>query len=159
MSLIGASDFDGSLGILAGIQPAVRFAADPATRVQWTRALNGLGFIEFMDAKELRGTAPDPDNETRRQFLRGVKKAQARFEQALAVQADPAYRRFVEGNKAHCLAFLDRVDNPRSLWAALFRAGGRAAYNGQIKDTQFHAVPEDRAVRRLIDDVWSELSG
>ena len=156
MALIQRMDLDGALAELAAVDEAIRYAADPAARVQWGRVLNGLGFIDLMDAKEARAAVDDLDETAETAFRRGLKFALARFEQALAVQADPQFRRHAECNKAYALALLDRGDAAREMFRALIDTGGRDAYDNQIKDTRQHPIPEDRAVVRMLDEIWEE---
>ena len=157
MALSERMDLDGALADFAAVEAALRLSRDPAARVQWARALNGLGFIDLMDAKAARAAVSELDDEAARAVRWGLKQALARFEQALAIQAEPTYRAYAAGNRAYALALLDRTDDAREAFRRLFTEGGRAAYDGQVRDTERHPVPEDRAVRRLINDVWHEM--
>jgi len=156
MALSGRMDLDGALADFTAVEAALRFSPDPAARVQWARALNGLGFIDLMDAKAARDAVSELNADAERAIRWGLKQALARFEQALAVQTDVRYRAYAAGNRAYALALLDRTDDAREAFRRLFAEGGRAAYDGQVRDTERHPIPEDRAVRRLIDDVWRE---
>ncbi|MEQ8227941.1 MAG: hypothetical protein RIA64_07635 [Rhodospirillales bacterium] len=156
MTMIRRMDLDGALAELAAVDEAIRFAVDPVARVQWGRVLNGLGFIDLMDAKEARAAVDELDEMAETAFRRGLKFALARFEQALAVQAEPKFRRYAECNKAYALALLGRGDAARELFRTLLGAGGRNAYDEQIKDTRHHPIPEDRAVVRMLDEIWEE---
>ncbi|HAD87543.1 MAG TPA: hypothetical protein DCG48_09300 [Rhodospirillaceae bacterium] len=160
MARIDAMDLDGALSILAEIEAGLRFPKDPSLRVQWARCLDGLGFIDLMDAKELRAAgeaavpgAEDPDHK----FTRGLKQALAKFDQALANQMDPTYRNTADGNKAYVLALLDRQQEARTLFRRLLKAGGKEVYDGQMRDTGRYPIHEDRAVRRMLDDLWEEI--
>lgn len=164
MARLAAMDLDGALSILTEVEPELRFPKDPAVRVQWARCLNGMGFIDLMDTKELRAAAEieapndpdDPDGD--HQFRRGLKQALARFDQALANQMDPMFRRDADGNKAYVLALLGRPEAARNLFLRVFEEGGEAAYDGRIRDTERYPVPEDRAIRRMLDDLWEETN-
>ncbi|PIW26977.1 MAG: hypothetical protein COW30_12320 [Rhodospirillales bacterium CG15_BIG_FIL_POST_REV_8_21_14_020_66_15] len=159
MARAARMDLDGALADFVTVETALRFSADPAARVQWARALNGLGFIELMDSKESRAAVEDLDEAAERAYRWGLKQALARFDHALAIQADPRYRGYVEGNKAYALALLGQEGAARDMLRRLFAAGGRAAYDGQMRDTERHPIPEDRAVRRLLDEMWRETGG
>ncbi|MAO54684.1 MAG: hypothetical protein CMM61_03175 [Rhodospirillaceae bacterium] len=159
MSRLAVLDLDGALAILTEVEETLRFPREPAARVQWARCLNGLGFIELMDAKQMRATresgaqdGTEPDYE----FQFGLKRAIARFEQALASQTVPKFRSYVEGNKAYVLALLGQTGAAETLLRRLFKDGGRDFYDGQVRDTERNPIPEDRAVRRLLDDLWEE---
>lgn len=157
MALADRMDMDGALADFVAVEAALRFSRDPAARVQWARSLNGLGFVDLMDAKAARAAISELDEEAERAVRWGLKQALARFDQSLAIQAEPTYRAYAAGNRAYALALLDRTDDAREAFRRLFAEGGRAAYDGQVRDTERHPVPEDRAVRRLIDDVWHEM--
>ena len=157
MALAERMDLDRALADFAAVEAALRFSRDPAARVQWARALNGLGFIDLMDVKAARAAVSEMDEETERAVRWGLKQALARFDQALAIQAEPTYRTYAAGNRAYALALLGRTNDAREAFHRLFAEGGRGAYDGQVRDTERHPVPEDRAVRRLIDDVWYEM--
>ncbi len=158
MTLADRMDMDGALADFAAVEAALRFSRDPAARVQWARSLNGLGFIDLMDAKAARATVLELDEEAEQGIRWGLKQALARFDQSLAIQGDPAYRADAAGNRAYALALLDRTDDAREAFRRLFAAGGRAAYDGQVRDMERHPIPEDRAVRRLIDEIWEEIA-
>jgi tetratricopeptide (TPR) repeat protein len=158
MALAERMDLDGALADFAAVEAALRFSRDPAARVQWARSLNGLGFIDLMDAKTARAAVSELDEETERAVRWGLKQALARFDQALAIQGEPTYRTYAAGNRAYALALLGRADDAREAFRRLFAAGGRAAYDGQVRDTERHPIPEDRAVRRLIDEIWEEIA-
>lgn len=157
MALAERMDLDGALADFAAVEAALRFSHDPAARVQWARSLNGRGFIDLMDAKTARAAVSELDEETDRAVRWGLKQALARFEQSLAIQTEPVYRAYAAGNRAYALALLGRTNDAREAFRRLFAEGGRDTYDGQVRDTERHPVPEDRAVRRLIDDVWHEM--
>jgi tetratricopeptide (TPR) repeat protein len=159
MACLVRMDLDGGLAQFAAVEAALRYAPDPAARVQWARALNGLGFIELMDAKRLRAGVDEPDKQTEWAVRWGLKQALARFDQALAIQADPRLRRYADGNKAYTLALLGREQEARDLFRRLFETGGRDAYDGQLEDLNRHPVQEDQAVARLLEDIWSDVAG
>ena len=60
MTLAERMDLDGALADFTAVEAALRFSPDPAARVQWARSLNGLGFIDMMDAKAARAAVPMP---------------------------------------------------------------------------------------------------
>lgn len=157
MSLLTDADLDGALAEFVAVEAATRFSTDPAARVQWGRSLNGLGFIELMDAKEARAAVGELDAAAEQAFRWGLKQALARFDQALAVLAEPTYRSFVTGNKAYALALLGRTEDAKKAFRAGFAEGGRGAYVGQIRDLEYFAIPEDRAVRRMLDEIWEDM--
>lgn len=157
MTLAERMDLDGALADFTAVEAALRFSPDPAARVQWARSLNGLGFIDMMDAKAARAAVPELGADAEQAFRWGLKQALARFDQSLAIQGEPTYRTYAAGNRAYALALLDRTDDAREAFRRLFAEGARAAYDGQVRDTERHPIPEDRAVRRLIDDVWHEM--
>ncbi len=158
MALAERMDLDRALADFAAVEAALRFSRNPAARVQWARSLNGLGFIDLMDAKTARAAVLELDEETDRAVRWGLKQALARFEQSLAVQAEPVYRAYAAGNRAYALALLGRTNDAREAFHRLFTEGGRGAYDGQVRDTERHPIPEDRAVRRLIDEIWEEIA-
>lgn len=158
MVLADRMDLDGALADFAAVEAALRFSHEPAARVQWARSLNGLGFIDLMDAKTARAAVSELDQETERAVRWGLKQALARFDQSLAIQGEPAYRADAAGNRAYALALLGRTNDAREAFRRLFTEGGRDAYDGQVRDTERHSVPEDRAVRRLIDEIWEEIA-
>lgn len=159
MAMAARMDLDGALADFAAVEAALRFSRDPAARVQWARALNGLGFIDLMDAKAARDAVSELDAEAEQAFRWGLKQALARFEQALAVQTDVRFRAYASGNRAYALALLDRTDDARKAFQRLFAEGGRAAYDGQVRDTERRPIPEDRAVCGLLEDVWRQTGG
>ena len=134
MALADRMDLDGALADFAAVEAALRFSHDPAARVQWARSLNGLGFIDLMDAKTARAAVSELDEETDQVVRWGLKQALARFEQSL----------------------LGRFGDAREAFRRLFAEGGRDAYDGQVRDTERYPIPEDRAIRRLIDEIWEE---
>lgn len=157
MAAIRALNLDDALAILADVEETLRFSRDPGLRVEWARCLNGLGFIELMDAKETRRNAGSgADEQVLREFQRALRHALARFDQALAIQSDETYRKFVLGNKAYALALLGRTDDARATLVSLFASDDRALYEGQIVDTQVLRVPEDEGVSRLLQEVWQD---
>ncbi|HBC09273.1 MAG TPA: hypothetical protein DC046_17075, partial [Rhodospirillaceae bacterium] len=109
----------GALADFAAVEAALRFSRDPAARVQWARSLNGLGFIDLMDAKAARATVLELDEEAEQGIRWGLKQALARFDQSLAIQGDPAYRADAAGNRAYALALLDRTDDAREAFRRL----------------------------------------
>ena len=157
MAAVAAGNLDGALATFAEVEAALRFTPDPAGRVQWARCLNGLGFIDLMDAQEARREAAPDDAEAGKAFVRGLRHALARFEQALAIQANDTCRASVTGNKAYALALLGEAEKARPLLEDLFRDHGSDAYRGQLDDTRRHAVPEDAAVISLLNDVWNAV--
>ncbi len=159
MGLIRDMALDLALGELSELEPALRFSKDTALRVQWARCLNGLGFIELMDAKQERPAEPVLDAAAQAAFHRDLHRALAHFEQALAIQGDPAYRIYPLGNKAYALALLGRLAEARPVLQRLFADEGRPFVDGQLEDTRRRTVPEDAAVVRQINEVWSEISG
>ncbi|MEQ8805126.1 MAG: hypothetical protein RLN77_11435 [Rhodospirillales bacterium] len=159
MAMAARMDLDGALTDFTAVDAALRFSPDPAARMQWARALNGLGFIDLMDAKAVRAAVSELDEDAEQAFRWGLKQALARFEQSLAIQAEPTYRAYVAGNRAYALALLGRADDAREVFRRLFAAGGRAAYEGQVLDTDRHPIPEDRAVRRMLDEIWEDIAG
>lgn len=158
MAAVAAGNLDGALATFAEVEAALRFTPDPAGRVQWARCLNGLGFIDLLDAKETRRAASPDDADAGNAFVRGLRHALARFEQALAIQADEAYRASVTGNKAYALALLGETGKARPLLEGLFRDHGWEAYRGQLDDTRRQPVPEDAAVIGLINEAWNAVS-
>ena len=159
MAMLLRDDMDGALAEFITVDDALRYTPDPAARVQWARAINGLGFIQLMDAKAQRPEAPDLDDDAAKKFWWELKKALACFEHALAVQSDGQYRPYVQGNKAYVLALLGRDEQAGALFEDLFRALGREAYQGQVDDTLRQPIPEDQAVRRLLDTAWEFAQG
>lgn len=158
MAMAARMDMDGALADFAAVEAALRFSKDPAARVQWARALNGLGNVDLMDAKKARAGVSDLDNEAEDAFRWELKQALARFEQALAVQAEPGFRAVVAGNKAYALALLGRTDDARAAFRRLFAEGGREAYDGRVRDTERCSIPEDRAIQRMLNEVWEECN-
>lgn len=158
MAAVASGNLDGALATFAEVEAALRFTPDPAGRVQWARCLNGLGFIDLMDAKEARRAGPADDADTGQAFVRGLRHALARFEQALAIQSDATYRASVTGNKAYALALLGETAKARPLLDALFRDLGWDAYRGQLDDARRQSVPEDAAIISLLNDVWNAVS-
>lgn len=158
MMLAARMDLDGALAEFAAVEADLRFSSDPAARVQWARSLNGLGLIDLMDAKAARAAVAEFDQEAEQAFRWGVRQALARFEQALSILVDPRLRAEAAGNKAYALALLDRVGDAEAVIRALFADGGRSAHEEQIQNTERHPIPEDRAVRRMIDDIWQETA-
>ncbi|MAY68528.1 MAG: hypothetical protein CMM77_15550 [Rhodospirillaceae bacterium] len=157
MAMAARMDLDGALADFAAIDAALRFSKDPVARVQWARALNGLGYVDLMDAKEARAAVSEPDEETEDAVRWGLKQALARFEQALAVQTHARFRAAVTGNRAYALVLLGRTNDAREAFRRLFADGGREAYEGQVRDMERRPVPEDRAVRRMLDEIWEEM--
>ena len=158
MAMAARMDLDGALADFTAVDAALHFSPDPSARMQWARALNGLGFIDLMDAKAARAAVSELDEEAEQAFRWGLKQALARFDQALAVQMDDRLRSYAAGNKAYALALLGRADDAREAFRRLFAAGGRETYDGQVQDTDRHPIPEDRAVRRMLDEIWEDIA-
>lgn len=156
MACIGRSDWEGAMALFVSVEAALRGIADPELRIQFARALNGLGFVHLMQAKAERALVEEFDDQAEGAFHWGVKQALARFNQALSAQTDARCRSYAEGNKAYALMLMDRVDDATPLLRRLFGEAGRAAYDGMVRDTALHPIPEDRTVLRLLDEIWDD---
>ena len=160
MAALAGDDLETARAEFTDLEPRLRAAADPVLRSQWARCLNGLGFLDIMDAKEKRRATADFEADERAQHdvTRGLRRALGFFAQAQTIQADPDYRRHVLGNRAYAHALLGELEIAAPILTALFRDWGWEAYRGQKDDTRRRSVPEDAAVVYLLDEIWAEVS-
>jgi tetratricopeptide (TPR) repeat protein len=158
MAMLVQGNLDAALGDFVEVEASLRYTPDPAARIEWARCLNGLGFIDLMDAKEARAAIANVDDAAEAAFRWGLKQALARFEQALAVQTDARLRAYAAGNRAYALALLGHTNDAREAFRRLFADGGQEAFDGQVRDTEWYPIPEDRAVRRLLDEAWEDAA-
>tara|TARA_Y100000813_G_C24126868_1_gene335581 strand:+ start:115 stop:663 length:549 start_codon:yes stop_codon:yes gene_type:complete len=158
MAALSHEDWATALINFRSVDDALRFASEPSTRIQWARALGGLGMVQLMDAKALRAEMADVDEQSARDFRWELKKALAYFDRALAIQTDATHRTEVEGYKAYALVLLDRKDAAVDLIRRLIAGDGGRALERQVADIRRITIPEDAVVQGVLHDLWTEAN-
>lgn len=123
-------------------------ATEPALREMVATALNGRGFARLMQAKAL-----GLQNALSTEHLRA---ALMDFNQAAEKSTQPSG--LVLGNRAYVQQLLGNALQAEADFAAALRApvdGGQALYEGTLKDLDMHPIPEDQAMRVLVERAWA----
>lgn len=127
-----------------------RLGASTATplRKQVAHALNGKGFVLLMWAKTLWA------QEIARK--ENLETALACFCKALEHTTD---KPVALGNQGYTLFLLGRSPESRESLRQALREGGQRLYDAELEDSRMSPVPEDKAFRALLDELWREVSG
>jgi tetratricopeptide (TPR) repeat protein len=123
-------------------------APEPALREPVAHALNDRGFTRLMWAKQLGLGSPV----TRAHLMAAL----ADFNQA--VERMVTSSGMVLGNRAYVHQLLGNAAQAEQDFAAALRApdsGGQALYEGTLQDLTKHPIPEDAAMRAMVERAWA----
>lgn len=121
---------------------------DPALREQLALALNNRGFTRFLQAKQL-----GLRSETAKNHLQA---ALVDFNQAVDHSAER--NGLLLGNRAYVHQLLGNTQQAEHDFAVGMHAaedGGQTLYDTTLKDLSLHPIPEDAAMRALVERAWS----
>ncbi len=123
-------------------------ASEPALRERVASALNGRGFIRLIQAKVL-GLRNALSAEHLQVALIDFNQAASKSTQRSGV---------VLGNLAYVQQLLGNALQAEANFAAALRApvdGGQLLYETTLKDLDMHPIPEDQAMRELVERAWA----
>lgn len=123
-------------------------ATEPELREYAVKALNNRGFNRLLLAKSF-----GPKNDLAKEHLRA---ALDDFNQAIACAAEPLGR--VLGNRAYAQQLFGNTPQAVVDFAVALRVpepGGQLLYEDTLRDLEINPIPEDAAMRELVEQAWS----
>ena len=123
-------------------------APEPALSEQVASTLNGRGFARLMLAKRQGLNSPTAGE--------NLQAALADFSQAAERTAPPSG--MVLGNRAYAHQLLGQSAQAKQDFEEALRApnfGGQTLYDATLADLAMHPIPEDAAMRELVERAWA----
>lgn len=122
-------------------------ANEPAILATVAKALSSKGFELVFVGKVANLTSKRHD---------AWQQAKSLFERALRL-CEPGDRAVVLGNLAYTTLLLGDKTRGQELLTAALSIGGEDLYRGTLDDLSRHRIPEDEAVRTMLDACWSTV--
>ncbi len=114
-------------------------------------AQNGIGFAKICKGKAALGRTERES--AQKLFLEALDYLDLSLEQ----QHPTLLNGLILGNKAYALALLNRTSEAEKIFAQALKSpvnGGQNLYNGTLSDFDIHPIPEDQAMRELVERQW-----
>lgn len=125
-------------------------ATELALREPVAAAHNGVGFQRICDGKALWYTDPARAKALWQEALGHLNMGLARLEPA-------SMNGIILGNRAYVLALMGDTTQAEALFAQALRApadGGKKLYDAVQSDFDVHPIPQDQAMRELVERQW-----